>query len=120
LRITPTLKEHVEDLALVVDGGPQIHPFPGDPNDHLVEVPSSARAWAALPQLARDSNPYGGPACPGHGRLAEAVGAIGNTGSVRLVRWLYILIPPFRTSTTSTGRQGVVPWVEQEEEAAIS
>jgi hypothetical protein len=48
------LKEHVEDLPLVVDGAPQIHPFPGDPNDHLVEVPSSARTWAALPQLALD------------------------------------------------------------------
>jgi hypothetical protein len=38
----------------MVDGAPQIHPFPGDPNDHLVEVPSRARAWAALSQLARD------------------------------------------------------------------
>jgi hypothetical protein len=54
LRIAPTLNEHVEDLALVVDGAPQIHPFPGDPDDHFVEVPLRARAWAALPQLARD------------------------------------------------------------------
>jgi hypothetical protein len=54
LRIAPTLDEHVEDLALVVDGAPQVHPFPGDPNDHFVEVPSRAWAWAALPQLARD------------------------------------------------------------------
>src|SRR5918911_97645 len=53
LRIAPTLNEHVEDLALVVDGAPQIHPFPGDPNDHFVEVPLRAWAWAALPQLAR-------------------------------------------------------------------
>jgi hypothetical protein len=28
--------------------------FPGDPNDHLIEVPPRARTWAALPQLARD------------------------------------------------------------------
>ena len=54
LRIAPTLNEHVEDLAFMVDGAPQIHPFPGDPNDHLVEVPSRARAGAALSQLARD------------------------------------------------------------------
>ena len=33
LRIAPTLNEHVEDLALVVDGAPQIHPRPGDPDD---------------------------------------------------------------------------------------
>ena len=49
LRIAPTLNEHVEDLALVVDGAPQVHPFTGDPNDHLVEVPSCVWAWAALP-----------------------------------------------------------------------
>ena len=54
LRISPTLNEHVEDLALVVDGAPQVHLFPVDPDDHLVEVPSRARAGAALPQLARD------------------------------------------------------------------
>ena len=54
LCISPTLNEHVEDLALVVDGAPQVHPLAGDPNDHLVELPSRARAWAALPQLARD------------------------------------------------------------------
>jgi hypothetical protein len=41
-------------FALVVDGAPQVHPLPGDPDDHLIEVPSRARAWAALPQLARD------------------------------------------------------------------
>jgi hypothetical protein len=28
LRISPTLNKHVEDLALVVDGAPQVHPFP--------------------------------------------------------------------------------------------
>ena len=28
--------------------------LPGDPDDHFVEVPSRAWAWAALPQLARD------------------------------------------------------------------
>jgi hypothetical protein len=53
-RISPTLNKHVEDLALVVDGASQVHPLPGDPDDHLVEVPPRDRAWAALPQLARD------------------------------------------------------------------
>src|SRR5271169_6644760 len=33
---------------------PQEHPLPGDSDDHLVEVRSRARAWAALPQLACD------------------------------------------------------------------
>jgi hypothetical protein len=48
------LNEHIEDLAFVIDGAPQIHPSAGDPNYHLVEMPSVARAWAALPQPARD------------------------------------------------------------------
>ena len=54
LRIAPALNEHVENFALMVDGAPQVHPLPGDPNDHLVEVPSRPRPRAALPQLARD------------------------------------------------------------------
>jgi hypothetical protein len=36
LRISPTLNKHVENLALVVDGAPQVHPLPGDPDDHFV------------------------------------------------------------------------------------
>jgi hypothetical protein len=30
----------------VIDGAPQAHPLARDPNDHLVEVPPVARAWA--------------------------------------------------------------------------
>ena len=38
----------------MVDGAPQVHSFPGDSDHHFVEVPLRARAWTALPQLARD------------------------------------------------------------------
>ena len=38
----------------MVDGAPQVHPLASDPDDHLIEVPSRARAWAAFPQLAGD------------------------------------------------------------------
>ena len=38
----------------MIDGAPQVHPLAGDPNDHLVKVPSIARAWTAAPQIARD------------------------------------------------------------------
>ena len=38
-----TLNQHVEDLALVVDGAPQIHPLASDPNHHFVEMPPIAR-----------------------------------------------------------------------------
>jgi hypothetical protein len=46
--VAPALDEHGEDLALVIDGSPQVHPFAGDPDDHLVEMPAVARAWTAL------------------------------------------------------------------------
>ena len=45
------LDQHVEDLAFVVDGTPEVHPLAGDPNNHLVQLPSIARAGTALPQL---------------------------------------------------------------------
>jgi hypothetical protein len=45
------------NLALVVDGAPQVHPLAGNPDHHLVEMPAVARAWTALPQLARDQGP---------------------------------------------------------------
>jgi hypothetical protein len=45
--VAATLDQHVEDLAYVVDGTPEIHPLAGDPNNHLVQVPSIARAGAA-------------------------------------------------------------------------
>ena len=38
----------------MIDGAPQVHPFAGNPDHHLVEMPAVARAWTALPQLARD------------------------------------------------------------------
>jgi hypothetical protein len=45
--IAPALNQHVEDLALVIDGAPQIHPLARDPYYHLVEVPAIARSWTA-------------------------------------------------------------------------
>ena len=44
-----TLDQHVEDLAFVVDGTPEVHPPAGDPNNHLVEVASIARARTTPP-----------------------------------------------------------------------
>ena len=37
--VAPTMDQHIEDLALVIDGTPQIHPLAGDANDHLIQVP---------------------------------------------------------------------------------
>ena len=40
---------HIEDLSLMIDGAPQVHPLAGDANHHLVEVP-----YVDGPLLARD------------------------------------------------------------------
>ena len=45
--VAPTLNQHVEYLALVIDGTPQIHLPAGDPHHHLVEVPATARPRTA-------------------------------------------------------------------------
>jgi hypothetical protein len=52
--VTSTLDQHVEDLALVVDGTPEIHPLAGDPHHHLVQMPAIARPRATLAQPSRD------------------------------------------------------------------
>src|SRR5215468_11098074 len=46
-RVASTLDQHVENLALVIDGSPQIHPLAGDPYHHLVQMPSVA--WPRPP-----------------------------------------------------------------------
>ena len=47
--VAAALDQHVEDLAFVVDGTPEVHPLAGDPDNHLVQVPSIARAGTAPP-----------------------------------------------------------------------
>jgi hypothetical protein len=39
----PALNQHVEDLTLMIDDTPEIHPLAGDPDHHLVQMPSVAR-----------------------------------------------------------------------------
>jgi hypothetical protein len=52
--VAAALNQHVENLAFVIDGTPEIHPLAGDPNNHLVQMPSIARARTAPPQPPRD------------------------------------------------------------------
>jgi multiple sugar transport system substrate-binding protein len=49
--VAAALNQHVEHLALVIDGSPEIHPLAGDPHHHLVQMPSVAwpRATPAQP-----------------------------------------------------------------------
>jgi len=42
--VAANLDQHVEDFAFVVSGTAEVHPFAGDPNNHLVKVPPIGRA----------------------------------------------------------------------------
>src|SRR6202162_4725445 len=75
--VAAALNQHVENLALVIDSAPQVHPLAGDANDHLVEVPSVARAWAG------PSEPAGKPGAelqspPPHGLVETLQAALGQ------------------------------------------
>ena len=48
------LDQDVEDLALLVDGAPQVHAPAGDAHDHLIQMPPIARPGAPLPQSPRE------------------------------------------------------------------
>src|SRR6201981_3112528 len=52
--VSTTLDQDLEDLALVVDGTPQIHLLARDPDDHFVEMPAIARSRTARSQAPRD------------------------------------------------------------------
>jgi hypothetical protein len=54
LGVAPALNKHVEDLAFVVNGTPEVHLLAGDPDHHFVQVPSVARATAAPSKPSRD------------------------------------------------------------------
>ena len=51
------LDQHVEDLALGVDGAPQIDNAAGDLEINLVKMPSRVRLGASLAQVCRDHRP---------------------------------------------------------------
>jgi hypothetical protein len=42
------LNQHVEDLTLMIDGAPEVHPLARDPDHHLVQMPSVARPRTTL------------------------------------------------------------------------
>ena len=52
--VSTTLDQDLEDLALVVDGTPQIHLLACDPDDHFVEMPVIARSRTAPSQAPSD------------------------------------------------------------------
>src|SRR5215813_9515365 len=46
--VASALDQHVEDLALVIDGAPEIRPLAGDAHHQLVQMPAIARPRATL------------------------------------------------------------------------
>src|SRR3981081_4054624 len=52
--VSTALDQDLEDLALMIDGTPQIHVLARNPDDHLIEMPSIARSRTAPPQSPSD------------------------------------------------------------------
>src|SRR4029077_18044564 len=52
--VSTTLYQDPEDLALGVNGTPQIHVLARDPHDHFVEMPAIARSRTAPSQAPSD------------------------------------------------------------------
>jgi hypothetical protein len=52
--VASALDEHIEDLALVIDGAPQIQPLAGDAHYHLVQMPAIVRPRTALTKPSCD------------------------------------------------------------------
>src|ERR1041385_7961812 len=48
---------HVENLALVIDGAPQVHSLSGDADHHLVEMPPLAWSWAQASKSTGEPGP---------------------------------------------------------------
>lgn len=63
----PGLDQHVEDLALAVDGAPEIQPPTADRDEHLIEVPAAARPAALRTKPAGNRRAEAGD--PGPDRL---------------------------------------------------
>ena len=63
LCVPPALDYEIEDLALIIDRPPQVHPLAADPADHLVQVPARRRLRpASLQPLGDQGAKLDGPA----------------------------------------------------------
>ena len=71
------LDQHVEDLAFSIDGAPEIHLLAADPDEHLVQVPSSVRLRASGPQPACDHRAEGEHPAP-DGLVGDLDAALGQ------------------------------------------
>src|SRR5436190_12915336 len=56
-RVAAALSQHIENLALVIDGAPQVHPLRADANHHLIEMPPVARSRAGASKPAGEPGP---------------------------------------------------------------
>ena len=75
--VAAALHQHIENLALVIDRAPQVHPLAGDANHHLIEVPPVARSWAAPSKPAGEPGPeLQNP--PPHGFIGNLQASLGQ------------------------------------------
>jgi hypothetical protein len=49
--ITPFLRQDIHDLAVLIDGAPQLMNRSADPKEYLVDMPASAHPWSVPPRL---------------------------------------------------------------------
>src|SRR5436305_14556736 len=75
--VAAALHQHIENLALVIDGAPQVHPFACDANHHLIEVPPVARSWAAPSKPAGEPGPELQNPAP-HGFIGNLQASLGE------------------------------------------
>lgn len=55
--VSSLLDQDVQNLTLVIDGAPQIHPPPADPNDHFVQMPATRWLRATSAKVRRNQRP---------------------------------------------------------------
>jgi hypothetical protein len=67
------LNQHVEHLALVIDGMPEVHALAGNPHHHPVQMPSIARPKQTAEKLDHRSIDLMRPLVPRHGPRSRAV-----------------------------------------------
>src|SRR5215207_7994538 len=68
--VPPGLDQHVEDLALGIDGPLQVHLLAADPDEHLVEMLAAVRLRTTRPQPPRDRRTEGENPPP-HGLVGD-------------------------------------------------
>ena len=52
--VAALLDQDIENLALIIDRAPKVHPFAADPHDHLVQMPAARRRRPPASEIGGD------------------------------------------------------------------